>query len=403
MQPPLPTDLPPSAAATPSILPTASILPTPTILVVDDDSLLRVTMCTALEDEGYHVTEAEDGVAACASCDAALPDLIVVDAAMPRMDGFALCRELRSRPAAAHVPILMVTGLDDRTSIAAAYEAGATDFIAKPFDWLVLTHRIRYMLRTADMLAVLRSSEAWLRAAKDAAEAADRAKSDFLGNMSHELRTPLNAVIGFSGMIRDELHGPLDPRYLDFAKIIADSGAHLLGLIDDILTMARVSPGDLELAVREVPIADIVTSSLDMVRLPAAEAQVLFTSEIDPDLDTVCADPARLRQVLVNILSNAIKFTDPQGEVSLTVRREPDGGFALRVADTGIGIAADKMALALEPFGQVEQGLARRHPGIGLGLPLAQRLVELHGGTMEIASQPGQGTTVTARFPPMQG
>jgi two-component system cell cycle sensor histidine kinase PleC len=296
----------------------------------------------------------------------------------------------------------MVTGLDDRTSIAAAYEAGATDFIAKPFDWLVLTHRIRYMLRTADMLAVLRSSEAWLRAAKEAAEAADRAKSDFLGNMSHELRTPLNAVIGFSGMIRDELHGPLDPRYLDFAKIIADSGAHLLGLIDDILTMARVSPGDLELAVREVPIADIVTSSLDMVRLPAAEAQVLFTSEIDPDLDTVCADPARLRQVLVNILSNAIKFTDPQGEVSLTVRREPDGGFALRVADTGIGIAADKMALALEPFGQVEQGLARRHPGIGLGLPLAQRLVELHGGTMEIASQPGQGTTVTARFPQMQ-
>jgi two-component system cell cycle sensor histidine kinase PleC len=249
---------------------------------------------------------------------------------------------------------------------------------------------------------VLRSSEAWLRAAKEAAEAADRAKSDFLGNMSHELRTPLNAVIGFSGMIRDELHGPLDPRYLDFAKIIADSGAHLLGLIDDILTMARASPGDLELAVREVRIADIVTSSLDMVRLPAAEAQILFTSDIDPDLDTVRADPAKLRQVLVNILSNAIKFTDPQGEVSLTVRREPDGGFALRVADTGIGIAADKMALALEPFGQVEQGLARRHPGIGLGLPLAQRLVELHGGTMEIASQPGQGTTVTARFPQMQ-
>ena len=204
------------------------------------------------------------------------------------------------------------------------------------------------------------------------------------------------------GQRRQLVHGPLDPRYLDFAKIIADSGAHLLGLIDDILTMARVSPGDLELAVREVPIADIVTSSLDMVRLPAAEAQVLFTSEIDPHLDTVRADPARLRHVLVNILSNAVKFTDPQGEVSLTVRREPDGGFALRVADTGIGIAADKMALALEPFGQVEQGLARRHPGIGLGLPLAQRLVELHGGTMEIASQPGQGTTVTARFPQMQ-
>ena len=385
---PLPTDLPPSAAATPCIL------------VVDDDALLRATMRAALEDEGYEVIEAEDGVAACASCDAALPNLIVADAAMPRMDGFALCRELRSRPAAAHVPILMVTGLDDRTSIIAAYEAGATDFIAKPFEWLILTHRIRYMLRTADMLEVLRSSEAWLRAAKDAAEAADRAKTDFLGNMSHELRTPLNAVIGFSGLMLDGVHGPLDPRYHDFAKIIADSGAHLLGLIDDILAMARASPGSLDLVVQEVPITDIVISSLDMVRLPAAEAGVSCSSQIDPDIDTVHADPARLRQILVNLLSNAIKFTDPPGAVSLTVRREPNGGFAVHVADTGIGIAADKIALALEPFGQVEQGLSRRHDGIGLGLPLAQRLVELHGGTIEIASEPGLGTMVTARFPP---
>jgi signal transduction histidine kinase len=391
MDPPLPTDAPRPTVATPSIL------------VVDDESLLRTTMRAALEDEGYHVTEAEDGIAACACCDTAVPNLVVADAAMPRMDGFTLCRELRSRPATAHVPILMVTGLGDRPSITAAYEAGATDFIAKPFDWLILNHRIRYMLRTADMLAVLRGSEAWLRTVKDAAEAADHAKSEFLGTMSHELRTPLNAVIGFSTMMRDELHGPLDPRYQDFAKIIADSGTHLLGLIDDILTMARASPGDLDLAVRQVRIADIVTSSLDMVRLPAAEAQILCTSEIDPELDTVHADPARLRQVLVNLLSNAIKFTDPNGAVRLTVHREPDGGFALRVADTGIGIAPDKIDLALEPFGQVEQGLARRHPGIGLGLPLAKRLVELHGGTMELASEPGQGTTVTARFPPVRG
>ena len=391
MELPLPTDVPPSAAAT------------PLILVVDDDALLRATMCTALEDEGYQVTEAEDGVAACASCDAVLPNLIVADAAMPRMDGFALCRELRSRPAAAHVPILMATGFDDRASIAAAYDAGATDFIAKPFDWLILTHRIRYMLRTADMLEVLRSSEAWLRAAKDAAEAADRAKSDFLGNMSHELRTPLNAVIGFSRLMLDGLHGPLDPRYHDFAKIIADSGEHLLGLIDDILAMARASPGSLDLVVRQTPIADIVSSSLDMVRLPAAEAGVSCSSQLDPDIDTVYADPARLRQILVNLLSNAIKFTEPPGAISLTVRRQPDGGFAVHVADTGIGIAADKIALALEPFGQVEQGLSRRHAGIGLGLPLAQRLVELHGGTIEITSEPGLGTMVTARFPPARG
>ena len=369
------------------------------ILVVDDEIMLRTTMRETLEEEGYRVIEAEDGVAACECCSAALPDLIVADARMPRMDGFTLCRELRARPEAANVPILVVTGLNDRSSIAAAYEAGATDFISKPFDWLNLTHRIRYILRTADMLEVLRSSEAWLRTARDAAEAADRAKSEFLSNMSHELRTPLNAVIGFSRLMVDGLHGPLDPRYRDFAKIIADSGAHLLGLIDDILAMARASPNGLALAVREVPIAEIVISSLDMVRLPAAEAGVTCSSQIDPDIDTVHADPAKLRQVLVNLLSNAIKFTDPPGAVSLTVRREADGGFAVHVADTGIGIPADKIALALEPFGQVEQGLSRRRTGIGLGLPLAQRLVELHGGTIEIASEPGLGTMVTARFP----
>jgi len=372
------------------------------ILVVDDDALLRDMMHATLADEGYRVTEAEDGVADCECCDAALPNLIMADARMPRMDGFSMCRELRSRPATAHVPILIVTGLNDRSSIAAAYEAGATDFITKPFDWLILTHRIRYMLRTAEMVEVLRSSEAWLRTARDAAEAADRAKSEFLGNMSHELRTPLNAVIGFARLMRDGLHGPLDPRYQDFAKIIADNGAHLLELIDDILAMTRASLNGLELVVREVHIGDIVSSSLDMVRLPAAEAGVSCTSRIDPALDTVHADPARLRQVLVNLLSNAIKFTDPQGAVSLTVARESDGGFAVHVADTGIGIAAEQIPLALEPFGQVEQGLARRRAGIGLGLPLAQRLVELHGGTMAIASEPGRGTNVTARFPPMR-
>ena len=369
------------------------------ILVVDDDASLRRTMHQILVSDGYGVIDAADGVEAAALCEAAVPSLIVVDAQMPRMDGFALCRSLRRRPASAHVPILMMTGLNDRESITAAYDAGATDFIAKPFDWLIFSHRIRYMLRTAEMVEAVRQSEGRLRVAKDAAEAADRAKTDFLANMSHELRTPLSAIIGFAAVMRDGLHGKLDPRYAECAQIINDSGLHLLAMIDDILAMAQTARGELPYVEETVRVADIVALSLDIVRPMAQQGGVTCHIEIAPGVETMHGDPGKLRRVLINLLTNAVKFTEPGGSVWLRARREADGTMALSVADTGIGIPPDKMELVMQPFGQVDSSPSRRHQGVGLGLPLAKRLVELHGGTMAIASTPGKGTIVTVRFP----
>ena len=369
------------------------------ILVVDDDAGLRDTIHEILVSEGYSVIDAADGVEAAALCDATVPSLIVVDAQMPRMDGFALCRELRRRPASAHLPILMMTGLNDRESIAAAYEAGATDFIAKPFDWLIFCHRIRYMLRTAQMVEAVRQSEERLRVAKEAAEAAGRAKTDFLANMSHELRTPLSAVIGFAAVMRDGLHGKLDPQYAECAQIINDSGLHLLAMIDDILAMAQTASADPLYAEETVRVADIVALSLDIVRPLAQQGGVVCQAEIAPGVETMRGDPAKLRRVLINLLTNAIKFTESGGLVRLRAQREAGGAIALSVADTGIGIPADKLDLVMQPFGQVDSSLSRKHQGVGLGLPLAQRLVELHGGAMAIVSTPGKGTTVTARFP----
>jgi response regulator RpfG family c-di-GMP phosphodiesterase len=207
----------------------------PPILIVDDDPIVRALMRATLEVDGYDIIEADDGDEACALYETSRPQLLIADVVMPRMDGFTLCRELRSRPQSAYVPILMATGLDDVPSITKAYEAGATDFISKPINWVVLGHRVRYMLRASHAFDELRQNRDRLITAKDEAEAASRAKTEFLANMGHELRTPLNAIIGFATILRDGTFGPLSAKYVEYATAIADSGGHLLAVINEII------------------------------------------------------------------------------------------------------------------------------------------------------------------------
>jgi len=369
------------------------------ILLVDDDVVVRSLIRATLEVDGYEIIEAADGEEGLALYEARRPQLLVADVVMPRMDGFALCRELRGRKESAYLPILMATGLDDVPSITKAYEAGATDFISKPLNWVVLGHRVRYMLRASYAFEELRRNQTHLVTAKEEAEAANRAKTDFLANMSHELRTPLNAIIGFSEIMRDEKFGPLSVKYAEYATAIAESGTHLLTLINTILDMAKAEANRLVLAEEEVEIARAVAFSVGTIEEMARRAEIDCRSDVPEDLPRLFGDAAKLRQILINLLSNAVKFTPSGGEVRVSVEREAEGGLAVRVADTGIGIPPEKIPLALAPFGQIETGLDRRYDGTGLGLPLAKRLIELHGGTMEIVSKPGKGTVITAHFP----
>jgi DNA-binding response OmpR family regulator len=212
------------------------------ILVVDDDPVVRSLMRATLKTDGFTVFEAADGEEGCRLYEQHRPDVLLVDVIMPRIDGYELCRILRSQPKSAYVPIVVATSLDDVPSIARAYDAGATDFIPKPVNWLVLNHRIRYILRASRAFEEIRRNQEHLIAAKEAAEAANRAKSEFLANMSHELRTPLNAIIGFSGMMSDRMFGPLDEKYAEYANIIGDSGRHLLAIITDILDVSKPMP-----------------------------------------------------------------------------------------------------------------------------------------------------------------
>src|SRR5712692_10561603 len=372
---------------------------TASVLVVDDDPVVRSLMRATLENDNFEVIEAVDGVEGCRLYEERRPDLLLVDVIMPRMDGYELCRELRSRLASAYVPIVVATSLDDVPSIAQAYHAGATDFIPKPINWLVLNHRVRYILRASRAFQELRRNQERLIAAKDAAEAASRSKSEFLANMSHELRTPLNAIIGFSGMMSDRMFGPINEKYAEYAAVIGDSGRHLLAIINDILDLARDEANRLIVAEEEVEISRVVDLSSRIVQELAVKAEVNFVTETENFLPNVLGDTAKLTQILVNLLSNAIKFTPAGGRVCLKIGREPQGGLTFQVADTGIGMSAEQIPIALSPFGQVDSGLNRKYDGVGLGLPLTKRLIELHDGTIKITSEPGRGTTVDFHLP----
>lgn len=245
----------------------------------------------------------------------------------------------------------------------------------------------------------LEATSADLRTALDVAASASQAKSQFLAAMSHELRTPLNAIIGFSEMIANETFGPVgDAHYPDYARSIHYSGRHLLQLINDILDFSKLDAGRLELQEEEIDLHELVAATLGMIELEASRAGIALFIDLGDKLPLLRADARRVRQVVLNLLSNAVKFTLPGGEVRLTTS-SCGGEFGIIIADTGIGIAADDIPRALEHFGQVDSSLSRKYQGTGLGLPLARRLMELHGGRLELESEVGIGTTVTAFFP----
>jgi signal transduction histidine kinase len=247
----------------------------------------------------------------------------------------------------------------------------------------------------------LRDAYDRLRAAKDEAEAASRTKSEFLANMSHELRTPLNAIIGFSDMIRSGMVGN-DEKARSYASDIYNSGQYLLNLINDILEVSRIEAGKLVLHEEAVDLGATVDAALHMIESEAARAGVAVYSapgqQAGETPPKVLADQRRISQVLLNLLSNAVKFTPEGGTVQVAVWRR-DGAMGVAIADTGIGIAADDIPRVLEPFGQIDSQLSRKYAGTGLGLPLSVRLMQLHGGRLEIESTLGAGTTVTIAFP----
>ncbi len=253
----------------------------------------------------------------------------------------------------------------------------------------------------AALLAAKKEAELAAEQARNAmykAQAADRAKTAFLANMSHELRTPLNAIIGFSEMMvllgDDGL-----AKFREYAKDISASGQHLLELINDVLDLAKVESGKLELEDRRVDVAAVAGASLTFVRDSAMERGLELSHVLGEDLPPLRADERKLKQILTNLLSNAVKFTPQGGRVCLKTFLDGDGALIFQIVDTGIGIAVQDIPRALAPFEQVRSRSGLTVGGTGLGLPLTKGLIELHGGELSIDSELGRGTEVTVRLP----
>jgi signal transduction histidine kinase len=493
--------------------------PKPLILTVDDDEMERFLQREVLEPAGFDIIEAKSGAQALKLYASCRPDLVVLDVMMPEMNGFDVCRAIRTLPGGRNTPVLMATSLDDVDSIEEAYSVGATDFIGKPINWPVLPHRVRYMLRAHENLRSLivsqqRLAEAqriagignfrWLpqmaridcsaelcrmfglgdrarslplksllqrvpgvdrkamtealrrglggqrididhqvvtpdgevrtlclRAeisaadddapylqgsfqditerkrteidlarARDEARSADAAKTAFLAAMSHELRTPLNAIIGFSDMIAQQAFGPIsEGRYVDYARNTGKAGEQMLDFIVDVLTIAQLQAGGFELELESVDLAETAETTVAEFRQSEQGENREITLAVSGTPRRLTADRRAISQMLLKLLSNAVKFSPAEAPIRVTIAAESDGWTRLSVADRGTGISAEVAELAVLPFRQVDGRLARKHGGTGLGLSIVSGLIERHGGRLSFDSAPHKGTTVSLDFP----
>ena len=372
-----------------------------TILLVDDMTENLYAIGSLLQPH-FRVQAANGGAAA---IDAVrrlpYPDLILLDIMMPEIDGYEVLRRLKDAPETAGIPVIFVTAMDSHGDEAHGLELGAVDYITKPVVPALLLARVNAQLalkeardwlqdRNAVLAAEVARQTVELKAAKEAAESASQAKSQFIDNMTHELRTPMNGVIGMLQLARDEI--PADNVALDYLQSAADSARDMVAKLNAILEYAAIAHGEVFLRPQPMDVADLLKHLAVDWRGPAEQKGLAFSIKLMTEVpDTIYSDESRLRHILAILLDNAVKFTT-RGEITLGAEVAEDG-VRFWVSDTGIGVPADKMEAIFKPFEQADDSNTRHYGGAGLGLAIAHRLVELMGGTLWVDSTPEVGST----------
>ncbi len=276
--------------------------------------------------------------------------------------------------------------------------AALADHCAGAFERVLAESELRRLNRDLETRVALRTAE--LRDTNDQLSRATRLKDEFLASMSHELRTPLNSVLGLAEAMREGVYGELTRKQLKPLARIEESGRHLLELINDILDLSKIEAGKLDLNFEDFPIADVARQTVRFVQQQATRKGLNVTCQIDPQAESVYGDSRRIKQILINLLTNALKFTPSGGTIGLKVLADdPPGSLSMTVHDTGIGISEEQQRLLFKPFVQLDGALTREHAGTGLGLALVKRLIELHDGGVSVSSKEGEGSRFTIRMP----
>ena len=409
----------------------------PRILVVDDAPENLELLGAHLTEAGYHILTAANGQEALTAVAAHAPDLILLDVMMPVLDGYEVCRRLKSNEETAFIPIVMLTALQDFEHRLRGIELGADDFLTKPFNHLELLTRVRSLLRVKslhDQVAaynrlleemVAERTQALERALTDLKEM-DRLKSEFLANISHELRTPLTPIKGYLPCLLRGDFGALAPKQSLILGHISESVERLHRLIEDLLAFMQWESGEISLRFEAARVESVVKTAMRRVAAAVKEKGVELTTGFDANLPPVRADAATLGRAIEHLLENAVKFTPNGGRVTVTARRICDCQFPIAdlkagdadpqsqisnqkpkirdfveiaVTDTGVGIPTEVISKIFDRFYQVDSSPTRQHGGTGLGLAIVKRILDAHEAPIAVESLPGQGTTFSIRLP----
>lgn len=364
----------------------------PLVLVADDDPTMRLLIRESIEQAEFTVIEAADGRQALDAFDCRRPDVVVMDVKMPEMDGFTACREIRQRPFGEHIPVLMVTGLDDLESINRAFEMGATDFVCKPINWAVLTHHVRYLYRASRAMVDLSASQANLKQKAEQLAHSNSELEQFAYVASHDLQEPLRMVSSYTQMLAKRYKDKLDGDAEEFIGYVLDGAARMRQLIQDLLTYSRV--GTAQAPLEPTDVAQVLAITLGDLEFTIQANGVKVTH--DP-LPTVVANDGQMKQLLQNLLVNAIKFHGERAPAIHIGAERKGADWLFSVRDNGIGIAPEYAERIFVMFQRLHSG--GEYPGTGIGLSICKKIVDRFGGRIWVESEPGNGSAFYFTIP----